>query len=334
MPIAQPASPRRRVTWAKLGERTRLMLQRLNDCILLREDDLCALVWPDPVSRQARAERFARWQADQYLQTVPDAAGPCYQLGRLGARLLREAGFPRVAPVRPVAERVRPGLLLANRFGVALSQDIRDELGIGGMGWAIRPFSGSDARGDGLAAICYDLDGLPASRMRPDAYAPECLGAAYVPPPGSGVMRLVVEIDSGSEDARQLAQRARNWRARWDQTVWPPATHTIFLWITDKGFARLEAIWSAWTQHALLPAFFTNVETLTLGTGNRWYPWNPRRHLPDGRTVWVWHDMEGRPRSLRPWDLEEATLRFEQPVPVRMRSLGESVENQDWMRYG
>lgn len=87
------------------------------------------------------------------------------------------------------------------------------------------------------------------------------------PPPGIGVMRLVVEIDSGSEGARQLAQRARNWRARWDQTAWPPTTHTIFLWITDKGFARLEAIWSAWTQHALLPAFFTTVETLSLGTG-------------------------------------------------------------------
>lgn len=36
--------------------------------------------------------------------------------------------------------------------------------------------------------------------------------------------------------------------------------------ITDKGFARLEAIWSAWTQHVLLPTFFTAVETLSLGT--------------------------------------------------------------------
>ena len=161
MPIAQPASPRRRVTWAKLGERIRLMLQRLNDGILLREDDLCALVCPDPVSRQARAERFTRWQADQYLQAVPDATGPCYQLGRRGA---------------------------------------------------------------------------------------------------------------------------------------------------------------------LLPAFFSTVETLSLGTGKLWHPWNPRRLLPDGRTVWVWHDMEGRPRSLRPWDLEEERWRFEQPETVRMRSLQECSE--------
>src|SRR5262249_47155265 len=155
---------------------------------------------------------------EQYIQPIPCHEGPCYQLGRLGARVLREAGFPCVAPVRPVAERVRPGLLLANRFGVSLYEDIQNDLGVGGMGWAIRPFRGSAARGAGLAAICYDLDGLPASRARPDAYAPDCLGATYAPLPGFGVMRLVVEIDSGSEDARQLVQRARNWRIRWDQT--------------------------------------------------------------------------------------------------------------------
>jgi len=73
-------------------------------------------------------------------------------------------GFPRIAPVRPVAERVRSGLLLANRFGVSLSEDIQSDLGVSGMGWAIRPFSGNDARGDGLAAIGYDLDGLPEAR--------------------------------------------------------------------------------------------------------------------------------------------------------------------------
>ncbi|NCC30726.1 MAG: hypothetical protein EOM24_01735, partial [Chloroflexia bacterium] len=169
----------RRVTWSNLGERTRLMLQRLNDSILLSENDLCALVWPEAVTRQARTERLARWLAEQYIQPIAIPDGRGYQLGRNGARLLREAGFPRLAPVRPVAERVRPGLLLANQFGVALYEDIRTDLGISGMGWMIRPFSGSDARGDGLAAIGYDLDGLPAQRTRPDAYAPDYLGAAY-----------------------------------------------------------------------------------------------------------------------------------------------------------
>jgi|YNPBryBLVA2012_1023415.scaffolds.fasta_scaffold18346_2 hypothetical protein len=109
---------------------------------------------------------------------------------------------------------MRPGLLLANRFGVSLYEDIQSDLGVSGMGWAIRPFSGSDDHGDGLAAIGYDLDGLLASRARPDAYVPKYLSADDTPPPGIGVTCLVVEIDSGSEDACQLAQRARNWRVR------------------------------------------------------------------------------------------------------------------------
>jgi hypothetical protein len=108
-------------------------------------------VWPAAVSRQARAERFARWRADQLIEVSHSAEGSCVQLGRAGARALREAGFPHVAPVRPVAERVRPGLLLANRFEVALSENIQAEPGIGGMAWVLRPFSGGAARGDGLA---------------------------------------------------------------------------------------------------------------------------------------------------------------------------------------
>lgn len=316
---------RRRITWEKLGERTRLMLQRLNDCILLDEDDLCALVWPEAVSRQARAECLSRWQAEQYIQPIAVPGGRCYQLGRSGARLLRESGFPRIAPVRPVAERVRPGLLLANRFGVSLYEDIQRDLGVSGMGWAIRPFSGSDARGDGLAAIGYDLDGLPASRARPDAYAPEYLGADYTPPEGYAVQRFIVEIDCGTENRQQLRARATNWRSRWEQIEWPPATHAVFLWITTKGWTRVEDIWSAWAQYALLPAFFTTVETLTLGTGGRWQPWNPRRVLPDGREVWVWRDLSGRPRSLRPWDLEEAMLRFEQPEAFALSNFEGSI---------
>jgi hypothetical protein len=194
--------------------------------------------------------------------------------------------------VRPGAERVRPGPGNGARRTENAERAQSSEIL-----FCVRrvTFYGllcdSDARGDGIATIGYGFDGLSASRERLDACTPEHLSADYIPPPGIGVMRLVVEIDSGSEDARQLAQRARNWRARWDQTIWPPATHTIFLWITDKGFARLEAIWSAWTKQALLPAFFTTVETLSLGTGRRWHPWKPRRHLPDGHSVWVWHDM-------------------------------------------
>lgn len=98
MPIAQPASPRRRVTWAKLGERIRLMLQRLNDGILLREDDLCALVWPDPVSRQVRAERFTRWQADSISRPCQTPLGRATSSG--GAA---RSCPPSSAPSKPSA---------------------------------------------------------------------------------------------------------------------------------------------------------------------------------------------------------------------------------------
>ena len=212
-------------------------------------------------------------------------------------------------------------MLLANQFGVALHESIQSEQAVGGLAWTISPFSGEGARGDGFAALSYRLDRGVALRDRSDAYMPMLAAEDYAPLPGTAVQRLVIEIDSGTETQKQLEQRARHWRKKWEQTHWPPATHAVFLWITTGGSARLETIWRAWTHYALLPAFFTTVETLTLGTGGHWHPWNPRRSLPDGRTVWVWRDMYGRPRSLCPWEGDEPTWRFEQPVAVIATSL-------------
>lgn len=313
----------KRSNWTKLGERTRLMLQRLNDCILLHEQDLETLVWPRAVSRQARAERLARWQADQLVQVIHDAHGPCYQLGRIGARALRAAGFSRIAPVRPVADRTRNGILLANHFGVSLHNDIQHETAVGGMAWTIAPWSGTNARGDGLAVLRYSLRGQCIERERVYGYAPVLAGEDYAPPSGTAIQRFVVEIDCGTETQRQLEQRARQWRKRWEQTNWPPATHAVFLWITTGGSGRLETIWRAWTQNALLPAFFTTADTLALGTNGEWQPWNARRVLADGRTLWVWRDMYGRARSLCPWEGNEPQWRFEQPTPVTRSSLQE-----------
>lgn len=308
--------------WAKLGERTRLMLERLNDCVILRASDLETLVWPHTVSRQARAERLALWQADQFLQAVPTSLGPCYQLGRTGARILRAAEFPRVAPTRPIADRSQPGLVLANQFGVALHRAIQHEPTSSGMAWTIAPFSGAVARGDGLAVLNYNLHGQHLPRERADAYAPWLAAENFHPPAGTAVQRLVVEIDSGTENQQQLDQRARQWRQRWDRTVWPPATHAVFLWITTGGAARLESIWRAWAHHALLPAFFTTVDRLTPQDSPQWQPWQNARTLGSPP---VWRDMYGRPRSLCPWAGDEPAWRFEQPVPVVASSLHASV---------
>lgn len=323
--IKQQAELQHRTNWNKLGERTRTMLQRLNDCILLREHDLETLVWPQAVSRQARAERLTSWQADQFIQVIHDAQGPCYQLGRAGARLLRAARFPRIAPVRLVADRSRNGILLANRFGVSLHNDIQHEALVGGMAWTVAPWSGVHARGDGLAAIAYSLGGQHIDRQRTDAYAPMLAAENFTPAPEIAVQRFVVEIDCGTETYHQLEQRAKQWRKRWDEMRWPPATHAVFLWITTGGSTRLETIWRAWTRNALLPAFFTTVDTLTLGAGYEWHPWNPRRVLPNGQTMWVWRDMYGRARSLCPWEGDEPQLRFEQPKPVTVADLQVSI---------
>lgn len=69
----------------------------------------------------------------------------------------------------------------------------------------------------------------------------------------------------------------------------------------------------------------TSTGTRPAARGQMPLPWNVW-HLSEGRSVWVWHNMYGRPRSLRPWNLAEATLPFEQPEQVRLRSLGERVE--------
>ncbi len=112
-----------RSAWEKLGERTRLMLQRLNDSILLSENDLCALVWPEAVSQQARTKRLARWLAEQYLQPIAIPDGRCYHLSRRGACLLREAGLPRIAasptPSRCSAGRPVPSSLTRSSTTVA-----------------------------------------------------------------------------------------------------------------------------------------------------------------------------------------------------------------------
>lgn len=324
---ALTAAVMRRPPWRKLGERTKRMLQRVNDCVLLRESDLSQLVWPEGSSRQAKEERLKIWVQDGFLQLVRlDGHERAYQLGPFGARLLREAGFPRIASTRVLADRIRPGILAANQFGVSLADDIRSDLAVAGMAWVVRPFSGGDeTRGDAIAAIVYDEWGLPAPRTEPDAYLPACLDTHYVPPDGMAVMRLIIEIDHGSEDPHQLARRAVNWRARWEQIPWPPRTTGMVLWITTKGFSRLETIWHAWIRHAMIPAWFTTTATLGYGDPHHWHPWHPVRTTADGRQLMVWHDLNGRPRSLRPWDGHEIQFRHEPPPPITAHSLADAI---------
>jgi hypothetical protein len=181
--------------WRRLGERTRTMLQRINESILLHEADLIALAWPAPVSRQAQEEALTRWQQRRYIQHLVDGAERCYQLDIVGAKVLRNAGFTQIAPTRSLMPRARPGVLLTNRLGTSLIIGARNDPKATGVAWLTQPFSGSAARPDGVAAIQYRIAAQPALQGCAP-WLPELAAEGYTPPPGEALQRLVIEIDA------------------------------------------------------------------------------------------------------------------------------------------
>lgn len=313
--------------WRRLGERTRTMLQRVNESILLREADLIALAWPAPVSRQAQEEALTRWQQRRYLQLLLDGTERCYQLDIVGAKVLRNAGFTQLAPTRPLMPRARPGILLANQLGTSLIIGAQHDPRVTGVAWCAQPFTGNTARPDGVAAIQYRMATQPAMQ-RCAPWVPKLATEGYTPPPGEALQRLVVEIDSGTESQRQLIQRAKGWRARWEAMPHPSATHTIILWLTTGTIERLNTIWEAWIGHAFLPAFFATQRDLDADTP-QWRPWEPLR-FDQGHYRWLWRDLYGRPRLLKPWEMNEPLWRSEAMQPVTLPSLGVSIA--EWER--
>lgn len=314
-------------SWARLGPRTRTMLQWLNDCTLLHEADLLQLVWPEEVSRQARHEQLQRWRDLRLIQPIDDPSGSCFQLGRYGARVLRKAGFPLIAPVKPLASRVRRSVIDTNAIGAQLVSAVRREPWVAGVAWYVRPFSGGPARADSMTVVSYRADGAPCLDRPVECYAPELGATDYVPPRGYAVQRLVLEYDLETESQLQLVERARRWREVWDATEQPERTHTIFLWVTSGGTARLERIWTAWVEEAGLPAFFTT--NSLLWEGDRWHGWSGLRYRSDGSCTWVWRDSRGRPRSLNPLALHETVWRNVPPQVLTNESLQDGIATWD-----
>ncbi|NWF79636.1 MAG: hypothetical protein HXY37_06235 [Chloroflexi bacterium] len=314
--------------WRRLGERTRTMLQRVNESILLREADLIALAWPEPVSRQAQEEALTRWQQRRYIQQLVEGAERCYQLDIVGAKVLRNAGFTQIAPTRPLMPRARPGVLLANRLGTSLIIGAQHDPQVTGVAWLAQPFSGNTARPDGVATIQYRVAAQPGVEMRRALWLPAITAEGYAPPPGEALQRLVVEIDSGTESQRQLIQRAKAWRTRWEAMPHLPATNTLILWLTTGTIERLNTIWEAWIGHAFLPAFFATQSDLDADIPH-WRPWEPLR-FTQGRYHWLWRDLYGRPRSLKPWEMREPLWRTEALQPVTLPSLAASIA--EWER--
>jgi hypothetical protein len=84
----------------------------------------------------------------------------------------------------------------------------------------------------------------------------------------------------------------------------------------------------AWIGHAFLPAFFATQGNLAADTP-QWRLWEPLRFAL-GRYHWLWRDLYGRPRSLKPWEMNEPLWRSEALQPVTMPSLGVSIA--EWER--
>ncbi len=330
MPDEPPRHRRPRIhtpPWQRLGERTRMMLQWVNATLLLREADLLTLVWPEPVSHQTQGKSLARWQQQRYIQLLLEAGERCYQLDRVGVQALRNAGFAPLAPAQRLDLRVRPGVLLTNRVGASLFAGARHDGQVSGVAWRVRPFSGAIARPDGVAVVQYRVSAQAAGGEQLAPWLPELVADGYVPPPGHAVQRLNIEIDRGTESQRQLIQRAQGWRAHWEATPQPAATHTLFLWITTGCSERLNTIWTAWVGHAFLPALFTTVRDLA-ADGTQWHPWEPLRFMQE-RYRWIWRDLYGRPRSLKPWEMNEPRWRAAALHPVTLPSLTASIAAWD-----
>ena len=318
--------------WHRLGERTQTMLQRLNASVLLHEADLIALVWPEPVSRQAQEEALKRWQAYRYIQVVRDGTERCYQLDLVGAKVLRNAGVPRVAPSRLFMPRVRTGVVLTNHIGTQIVVAAQRDPRVTGVAWVSEPFSGSTARPDGSAAIQYLEGTLPMHRGSLAPWRAEVLRTTYVPPVGEEVEHLAIEVDRGTESQRQLGERARQWRMRWEAMPEAWAARTTVLWVTTGTEERLNRIWEAWIRHAFLPAFFA-VGGEPVAARWEWSDllWEPR-WVGDWRGRWrngYWRDLYGRPRLLQPWLGHEPVWRCEALEPVRLPSLTASIAAWD-----
>ncbi len=324
--------------WNRLGERTQKMLQCLNASTLLREADLIALVWPDPVSRQAQEEALTRWQHYGYMQPVRSGVERCYQLDRVGAKILRNYGVTTVAPIRPLKLRVHAGVLLTNQLVTSLIVDAQHDPRVTGVAWLTQPFRGRTARPDGEATIQYRLVPTPEVPGHRAIWYAEMATESDVLllREGEALLHLAIEIDRGTESSQQLRQRAKHWRTRWEAMPHTWAMQTIILWLTTGTQERLNTIWEAWIEYAFLPAFFAVQRDMAVADGPhaRWSPWEPRRTEQgqgQARTRWRWRDLYGRPRSLKPWELHEPVWRREAMQPVTLPSLTASIAAWDRM---
>ncbi|NCC33845.1 MAG: hypothetical protein EOM24_17785, partial [Chloroflexia bacterium] len=132
------------LTFPQLANRyphhARLLLW-LRACWLLRREQLHALGWPDPSTRQNRNQGLRRLTTAQLIEPIDEQAR-VFKLGRRGAAVLQTYGF--VSPYRATPRpRAQPGLLIAGEFAVALGCALMQHRHIVAMSWSEAPFAGA-----------------------------------------------------------------------------------------------------------------------------------------------------------------------------------------------
>lgn len=310
-------------TYAQLRPPVQRVLTWLGACGLITQADLVRVGWPAdrlrpdvvPVTERNVALCLRRWEATDYLRQVatPQVA---YQLGAVGVALLRQAGQPCATTTsRPLAARVRPGLLLASTFAVHLWRQLRQEATVQRFAWSAQPFHGTNVRADGLGSILTANETIPDSGQSLDQLTPH-------PDPwglssGQTLARLILEVDRGTETGPQLRTRAQRWRTTLEALQpLPPRVRVQMLWVVDGPWSRADQIWRIWLTEAQTPLWVTTVADL-IGADGRWHPWTA-----------IWRDELGRPRTLTPTTATEQQWRGAATQPPTVDSL--AVAMQQW----
>lgn len=187
-------------------------LRWLNACCILTEADLVRVTWPAGIAERGREKALARWDAlglIQRLDPLPEEHHPRYQLGRLGARKLREAGIGVTATTRPLHARVRPSLTLGSRVIVGLCRDALADPVVRRVAVLVDPFRGLGVRPDGICVVRHLLATSPTALPTANSSLPEPYDPVATPPPDQTAMRYYIEIDRGTEERSALRQRAQ-----------------------------------------------------------------------------------------------------------------------------
>jgi hypothetical protein len=312
-----PNIPHTKRAWHQLSLPLRRSLLWLNAGTLLRERDLLDLAWPTAGRDLRNAhKRLREWAADRFIIVERRANDRIVRLGPIGAAKLRDGGVVeqvRLLEATP-AERVQSGLLLANQLGAGLALDLIPVAAVAQLSWRCDPFRGSGARSDALCGLYYDLERRPLRTagssiltLVPDHPLPEA---------GHALDLLYIEVDSGSETSRQLAERAERWRATHAEryATLPDNCWPSVLWVIDGGPQRMATVWQSWLRHARAPLLITMTRSLTFG--DTFHPWYA-----------TWWDEHGRERTLNPWLGNEMAWRLGGSAPPdTQRTLMEAQE--------